>query len=287
MNNFEVCPFADSRHYVIKINNPNIKAGKIEATNFLWIKYAPSATFMINGKIEKAAMLIFQDVDKETLDHIAQMMEIEFNKHFGQITLSELVNNLASLFKQIRQKNLRRDYLGLLGELFFIWKNQANNLDVKNYYQQNQRDQFDFNINDQKIDIKVLNTSKNSIKLNKKQLINFLQTNTQIFACEFHIDSHKTNLEQLFEQIDNSINLKTTQEKILFIKNNAPDLFDEIKIDLDHSVIKKFSKEHLVNNKLDLLTENFIINIKAELHFIEDKSKNVYEFIKEYINGKN
>ena len=287
MNNFEVCPLADNYHYVIKINNPNINPGSIETTGFLWIKYEANATFKTNDQIEKAPMLIFQEIDKKTLEHIAQMMEIEFNKHSGQIALSEIIKNLSDLFKQSRQKNLRKNYLGLLGELLFIYKNQTNHLDVKNYYQQNFKDQFDFNINDQKIDIKVLNTSKNSIKLNKKQLVNFLQTDAQIFACEFHFDSHKTNLEQLFDLIENSIQLSAIKEKILFIKNNAASLFDEIKIDLDQSIIRKFNKEHLMSDKLDLLTKNFIINLSAELHFVEDKTKNVYQFIEEYINERN
>lgn len=287
MKNFQVCSFAfDDYHYVIKINS-KINPGKMDSIQFLWIKYEHRARFIRKNEIEIAPMLIFQEVDKETLENIANILEIELSKHnLKSITLSEIINNLADLFKKIRQKNLKKTYIGLLSEMLFIWKNQEKQIDLKKYYQKNLYDQFDFKINKQTVEIKTLNTFKNTIKLNKKQLLNFLKTNVQIFVCEFYFDSFGSNLEDLFNLIENNLQLKAVWEKIVFIKKNASHIFDEIKVNLEKSKIKKFDKNKINYKNIEFLEQNFVVNINIEINFINDEEVNVFKHIKEYIDGR-
>lgn len=287
MLNFQVCPLNDEQHFVIKINH-KIEPGKIELIKFLWIKYQAQAKFQTENGIEIAPMLIFQNVDKETLEHIANIMDIEFKKHQDKpITLFEIINNLSDLFKKIRQKNLKRHYLNLLVELFFIWKNQTHQINLKIYYQENLKTAFAFKIKQQKIIIKTLNSIKNTIKFNKKELLNFLKTESEIFACELFANSQGVNLEELFALIEDRHQLNKTQEKISFIKKNALNFFDEIKIDLDKSKIKKFDKSKLKTTNIDFLAQNFVVNIKLEISFTSDEYQSPYEIIRGYINGSN
>lgn len=284
MHNFEIFELDQKNIYGIRILK-NINVGNINYLNsFLWIKYDEETPFS-DGK--KYQALIFNNVSIEMMETIKQAIEIEYNIDPQNISLSEILEKLSNFFKKIRKENLKKEYIGLLGELLFIYKMKQKNIEVINFYQKSLIDRFDFNFNGNKLDIKVVKLNERTFKINKKQLVNLIKYDYNVSIIELAFDTTKNgkNLEDIFILINDSNSLNFVYERIKKFKDADENMFKNMKIDINQSNIYLYDKKWLKKQEDDFISNDSIVDAIFKIYFHNDLNKDIFEVIKGYING--
>lgn len=284
MNSYCQISYYKDKKWGITFSN-EIKLGDINKINkYKWISFDPNT--VINGEQYKS--IAFDGIDKEYVTKIKEIFDCEFREN-KDLSISEILDKLSQLFSSTKLKNDTKKYLGLLGEICFIYKCKEMDIDAWKFYQKNQKDTIDFGFPSFSFEIKLANKEKRSFKMSLKQL-EALRNNpsTQLCALITDIDSIKgQNLEDIFEkcveghEIFNNDLISNVKNEIFNLKKYSEKLFDEIKINIEKSNFLIFEKELLP--EIELKDNNTLINAVFEI-FIKDNGDSLSDFMSGYKN---
>lgn len=281
---FEIYSYNESDNlFGIRIKKDVIDLGDINYINsFRFIKYTNDDGL----DIEYHHLSFDQYFDKITLSMICELLNVSFKKDRCQ-KISDILSKLKSIFSTKRYENIINDYIGLMCELFFIYKMQLEKINIVDEYQFNS-DEYDFNFINGSIEIKHFNKENKSFKMSPYQLKNIYNKKVEII-CVYLSKNSSTgiNLKQLLEliQISNYSKKEIIYDKINELCDLNTDIFNEWKIDLESSELIVLNKELLPTYEIITSLMNNQLFINGTLEFkIQEKKNDLKDLIKELKN---
>ena len=224
----------------------------------------------------------------EILNSICQMMNT-IHDNDSALSITDILISLKTIFSVKRNENILNEYLGLMGELFFIYKMQNFNIDILKFYQVD-KETYDFNFKNGSIEIKFMNKTNKTIHLNTEQLINIHQKNAEIICISLVKDqTNGFNLYKIFNQIQfNDFEKKEIIKcKIDNLYNSNKNIFNEWKVETEISNILIFDKSFLPN--VDIINQIYKSKsfVNADFNFkVIESNENLYNLVERLVNEK-
>lgn len=224
----------------------------------------------------------------EILNSICQMMNT-IHDDDPTLNITDILISLKTIFSVKRNENILNEYLGLMGELFFIYKIQNFNIDILKFYQVD-KETYDFNFKNGSIEIKFMNKTNKTIHLNTEQLINIHKKNAEIICISLVKDqTNGFNLYKIFNQIqfDDFEKKEIIKCKIDNLYNSNKNIFNEWKVEPEISNILIFDKSFLPNANIinQIYKSKSFVNADFNFKVIES-NKNLYNLIERLVNEK-
>lgn len=286
---------SDIKSYGIAINKNELEVGNInDLNNFTSFKLDNNIKDnLFNDDKEYIYICLSPIIDNgDEIENIIDLICIEHDKNINN-TLVDILNNLSAKFSKISKKNCLKKYIGLFGELSFIYYLQLKNINIIDNYQTN-NDLFDFHFNSFDFEIKFLSKLSSTITLSDRQL-NWVhkQKNNHVIAINIEQNSIMgINLYQLFNKIKfNNCDPKkylNILSKINNLKIESEELFTELKYDISTLSLVVINNEELPYiefKKIGIEKSNIISSAKFKIfvNYWQDngeKINNIIELIK-------
>ncbi len=269
--------------YGILINKNEIKLGDSDLVNkkYNYIKIG------IQQEYNDYYFISFDNTfDADTIDNLTNLFNIELQKNTHE-TIESIIDTLASYFSIYKNENLYKKYLGLCSELFFIYKLKTEGINITDNYQFG-HDLYDFHFKNGNIEIKTINKSASSIKMNVDQLEYINELGNELVCVYPVIDSaNGLSVKDLFNLIDfnNSVIKENIINFIQEVKINHNSLLSEIKFDKDKTSLILFNKGLLPDSDFIKLLKQNNSFISAIFEFkICPLEKNILNLVKELNN---
>ncbi|MDR0341322.1 MAG: hypothetical protein LBH55_03555 [Mycoplasmataceae bacterium] len=263
----------------------SLKVGDInKIEKFINIKYVgiKDGNDELTGKEYKYHQVDFLYNDKDFKEFLLNKLNEQEN---NEVSLSEILEDMGKLLANyIKEKDVEK-IIGDLGEAYFLFLLEKNDIDWTKYYHIDDEEIYDFTINSLTyIDIKTSTNNKNLVHINLEQIKNVTNKNINFIIIKVNKIRGKNTIIDILAKlkyknnfINSMIKKYSSEEAKKIIELYTLDLDEEIYI-LDDKLIPIIdinNKGALVKAKFEISTANASICTDQKLKeiFIPKNSK--------------